>query len=400
LLETYLNIKNKKYILKHQYNVPELFKNKISIEEHKKAAKYNVEKINVNFVIDISDYIILIVWTILGGLNHLDKFIRSFGLGKLSTGVCFFISFMIISLIISIPSKIYYTFYLEEKYGFNKTTILTFILDIVKGILLSLILGVPLSYGILFIMQQMGANWWIWAFAFLTSFQFLLLFIYPTIIAPLFNKFNPIEDGAVKEVISELIDKTNFKNKGIFVMDASKRSSHGNAYFTGFGKNKRIVFFDTLLKTLLPEEIKAVLAHELGHYKKKHVLKNLLKSLILGLIGFAILGHLYKSNTFFYGHGVRTQSPYMALLLFSMVTPIYTFLLTPLFSWLSRKDEFEADTFASLYSNPQNLISSLIKMYKDNASSLTPDPLYSSFYHSHPPAVIRVEFLNSLILKK
>jgi STE24 endopeptidase len=285
---------------------------------------------------------------------------------------------------------------IEEKYGFNKMTWKTFLGDMAKAGVLTLFLGTPIAYGILLIMEKLGANWWIYAFLFLTAIQLLLIFIYPTFIAPFFNKFTPLPEGEIKNKIVSLLTRCGFKSSGLFVMDASKRSGHGNAYFTGFGKNKRVVFFDTLISTLEAEEVEAVLAHELGHMKKKHVLKGMLKSFFFSFVGFAILGALKNNTAFFNGHGVQTLTDYMALTLFSMVASTYTFLLTPLSSWTSRKHEYEADQFAAENAKASKLISALVKMYKDNASSLTPDPLYSKFYFSHPPALERVSYLESL----
>ena len=299
-------------------------------------------------------------------------------------------------MILSLPQTLYTTFVIEEKYGFNKTTWKTFVSDMVKGLILSVVLGAPIIYSILWIMERLGSAWWVYAFVFLTVVQLLIVFIYPTFIAPVFNKFSLLEDGEVKTKIVDLLTRCGFKSSGLFVMDASKRSGHGNAYFTGFGKNKRIVFFDTLLSSLDAEEVEAVLAHELGHMKKKHVLKGMIKGIFFSFIAFAILGYLRNNTAFFNGHGVQTITDYMALTLFSMVAGVYTFLLTPISSYTSRKHEYEADQFASENAKASKLISALIKMYKDNASSLTPDPLFSKFYFSHPPALERVNYLESL----
>ena len=266
----------------------------------------------------------------------------------------------------------------------------------VKGALLAVILGGPIAYAILWIMERLGDKWWIYAFVFLTTVQLLLVFIYPRFIAPLFNKFSPLEEGEVKNRILNLMERCGFHSSGIFVMDASKRSGHGNAYFTGFGKNKRIVFFDTLLNSLEAEEVEAVMAHELGHMKKNHIIKGMIRSFIISFIGFALLGALKDNTAFLAGHGVHTVTNYMSLTLFSMVAGVYTFLLTPVFSWASRKYEYEADHFASENAKASKLISALVKMYKDNASTLTPDPIYSKFYFSHPPASERVRYLESL----
>lgn len=394
LIESYLEKRNKLNILGHQNEVPVQFADKITLEDHKKAANYSVTKINIGGFYNLLGYFILICWTLLGGLDLLNNYVSSFGLSQIWSGVTFIILFSIINSLISLPQSIYSTFVIEERFGFNKTTPKTFVVDLIKGMVLGLIIGVPLLYVILLIMEKLGNQWWMYAWAFLSAFQLLLMWVYPTFIAPLFNKFSPLEDGEMKDKILGLLARTGFTSNGLYVMDASKRSGHGNAYFTGFGKNKRIVFYDTLINSLTPSEVEAVLAHELGHFKKKHVLKMIIKAFILSFIGFYILGVLMTKSWFFQAHGVTGQQTYMALILFSMVSGVYTFFMTPISSWSSRKQEFEADEFAAQNSSSKELVSALVKMYKDNASSLTPDPLYSSFYHSHPPALTRVEFLN------
>jgi STE24 endopeptidase len=295
--------------------------------------------------------------------------------------------------LLSLPQSLYFTFVIEEKYGFNKTTAKTFVMDLLKGTMLVVLLGGPIVYAILIIMEKLGFWWWLYAFFFLAITQLLLVFIYPTFIAPLFNKFQELPEGLLRTKIMELLTRIGFQSSGIFVMDASKRSGHGNAYFTGFGKNKRIVFYDTLINSLEVEEVESVLAHELGHMKKKHILKAIIKGLVFSLIGFMILGFLKNVPGFFIGHGVLTITNASALILFTMVSGVYTFLITPINSWLSRKNEYEADEFAAIHASSKKLISALVKMYKDNASTLTPDPTYSKFYFSHPPAIERVAFL-------
>ncbi|MBL6992118.1 MAG: M48 family metallopeptidase [Bacteriovoracaceae bacterium] len=401
ITEIFLEIKNKLYIQSHKLTVPKQFQDKISNEEHQKAANYSTAKINTGLFFLVLNTLIFLGWTLGGGLAFIDQLARNFlwdaqPLGPIMVGVIFFTLFAVISTVIGLPESYYNTFVLEEKFGFNKSTVKLFILDNIKGLILGGVIGLPVAAGILWIMEFLGSWWWAYAWAFLTTVQFIMLFAYPILIAPLFNKFTPLEEGEVKDRIEALLKRIDFCSKGLFVMDASKRSSHGNAYFTGFGKNKRIVFFDTLIKNLLPGEIEAVLAHELGHFKKKHIVKMMIKSLVLSFIGLYILGQLYDLQVFYLGHGATYKSSYMALTLFAMVASTYTFLLTPLFAWFSRKNEFEADRFAAQYSNASDLISALVKLYKDNASTLTPDPLYSAFYHSHPPATTRVNHLEQL----
>lgn len=393
LIESFLDKRNMDHIIKNRNAVPQKFSEQISLVDHQKAADYSVEKIKASQVFHLVDLVIFLALTLFGGLELINHYAMGFNATPIVTGLIFFAFFGIFSAITSLPKTLYFTFVIEEKYGFNKTTWKTFVTDMFKGALLSVVLGAPIIYAILAIMERLGNNWWLYAFLFLTAVQLLLVFIYPTFIAPLFNKFSPLEEGEVKNKIMDLLKRCGFKSSGLFVMDASKRSGHGNAYFTGFGKNKRIVFFDTLLSSLDAEEVEAVLAHELGHMKKKHVLKGMLKGIFFSFVGFAILGYLRHNTAFFNGHGVQTITDYMALTVFSMVAGVYTFLLTPISAYTSRKHEYEADQFASENAKASKLITALVKMYKDNASSLTPDPLFSKFYFSHPPALERVSYL-------
>ena len=397
LIELYLDKRNKIYINAHRNEVPRQFADRISLEEHRKAADYTIAQINTHGLFHLIDTIILLVWTVGGGINALAEFVFTFNLSPIPSGLVFFGFFSLISLVLGIPQSLYTTFVLEERFGFNNTTLRTFIVDLVKSIGVGLILGTPVLYGVLSIMETLGNRWWIYAWAFLTLVQFALVWAYPKFIAPLFNKFTELEEGETKDKILSLLKRTGFKSNGLFVMDASRRSSHGNAYFTGFGKNKRIVFFDNLIKSLESEEVESVLAHELGHFKKKHIIKGMVKSIITGLMGFALLGYLMEFYPFYLGHGVQIPTNYTALCLFSMVAGVYTFPMTPLNAWFSRKWEFEADRFAAQYARADKLISALVKLYKDNASTLTPDPVYSAYYHSHPPALIRTEHLEKLI---
>lgn len=393
LIESLLDKRNMDHIIKHRGSVPSQFASQITLADHQKAADYSVEKIKVKQYFHLFDLVIFLFFTLGGGLELLNRISLSFGNSDMTTGLLFFALLGIVTSLLSLPQTLYFTFVVEEKYGFNKTTVKTFISDMLKGALLAVVLGGPIAYAVLAIMAKLGTHWWLYAFMFLTFVQLLLVFIYPTYIAPLFNKFSPLEEGEVKNKIVSLLNRCGFKSSGLFVMDASKRSGHGNAYFTGFGKNKRVVFFDTLLNSLDSEEVEAVLAHELGHMKRKHILKGMIKGFILSFLGFALLGYLKDNMMFFQGHGVQTPSNYMALTLFSMVAGVYTFFLTPISAYFSRRYEYEADEFASQNAKASKLISALVKMYKDNASSLTPDPIYSKFYFSHPPASERVSYL-------
>lgn len=399
LVESWLNMKNRTHILANRSEVPEKFRESISLEDHQKAADYTITKIKTGKFFQFIDLVILLIWTLGGGLESLNTLTDSFGLSPIWTGLCFFGIFTLINLLLGLPQSIYSTFVIEERFGFNKTTAKIFIMDLFKGLLVGVIIGLPILAALLWIIDALGTNWWLYGWIFLTLTQFFIIWLYPTFIAPIFNKFTPLEEGDVKEKVLALIDRTGFKSNGLFVMDASKRSGHGNAYFTGFGKNKRIVFFDTLIKTLDPDEVEAVLAHELGHFKKKHIIKQLVKGIVFSFIGFAILGYLKDSQAFYLGHGVKSMNNHLVLILFMLVSGAYTFFLTPLSAMTSRKYEFEADTYASENAQASKLISALVKMYKDNASTLTPHPTYSAFYHSHPPALIRVTFLEKLMEK-
>ena len=393
LIESFLDKRNINHIIKNRNAVPEKFISQISLVDHQKAADYSVEKIKINKYFHLFELVIFLLWTLGGGLEALNRISMNFGNSEITTGLVFFALLGVISTLLSLPQTLYITFVIEEKYGFNKTTWKTFITDMGKGTLLAVIIGGPIAYTVLWIMERLGTHWWLYAFAFLTAIQLLLVFIYPTFIAPIFNKFSLLEEGEVKDKIVNLLARCGFKSSGLFVMDASKRSGHGNAYFTGFGKNKRIVFYDTLLNTLDSGEVEAVLAHELGHMKRKHIVKGMIKAFIFSFLGFALLGYLKDNLMFFQGHGVLTPSNYISITLFSMVAGVYTFFLTPVTAYFSRRYEYEADEFASQNADAKKLISALVKMYKDNASTLTPDPIYSKFYFSHPPALERVSYL-------
>lgn len=400
MIEAWLEAKNKKHILSHRAQVPEKFNQDIDLSDHQKAADYSVAKINAGKYFQFYDIIILVILTLGGGLGAIDHLAAQFFTGTYSQAAVFFILLGIITTVLSLPQSLYSTFVIEERFGFNKTTAKLFISDLFKGLILGGLIGIPIMLALVWFVETFPTLWWVIGWAFLTLVQLILMWAYPVFIAPLFNKFSPLEDGEVKDLIENLLERTGFKSNGLFVMDASKRSGHGNAYFTGFGKNKRIVFFDNLIKTLSPKEVEAVLAHELGHFKKKHVLKLIMKSLVLSFVGFAAMGFLFGQEAFYLGHGVEVMNTHIALALFSTVIGVYTFFITPFSAWWSRKFEFEADEFAAKHSNPQDLITALVKLYKDNASTLTPDPTYSKFYHSHPPAFIRVQFLETFVDKE
>lgn len=394
-LRLWLSSRQIRHIHQHRGAVPDSFADKITLEEHQKAADYTTTKTRFGRLPLFYDATLLLIWTLGGGLEWLDQSIIAMQFSPIMTGITVMLSFMLISSALDLPFSIYTTFVIEEKFGFNKTTVKTFIIDIFKGSALGLTIGVPLLFAILWLMEQMGDLWWVYTWLLLSGFSILMMWIYPTWIAPIFNKFEPLEEGDTLNRIKGLLERCGFNSDGVFVIDGSKRSSHGNAYFSGFGRNKRIVFYDTLLKMLSDDELEAVLAHELGHFKKKHIVKSILISFATTLAGLAILAWLMKNQWFYNGLGLSTQSTYMALLLFTMVSPVFTFALSPIMSLFSRKNEFEADAFAAEQTDAQHLIKALVGLYRENASTLTPDPLYSAFYDSHPPAPVRIAHLNS-----
>ncbi len=392
-IQWWLNRRQINYVSKHKQQVPEAFSEKISLENHQKSADYTIAKIQFSQYELIFANILLIIWTIGGGLNWLDKQIIVFSYDPILTGIIFIMLFSIISSIMELPFSLYNTFVLEERFGFNRSNIKLFITDLIKQLVLMAIIAVPLLYVILWLMQSAGSLWWLYAWTVWFSFSLLMMWAYPTFIAPLFNKFTELDNLELKQRIENLMNRCGFSSSGILVMDGSKRSSHGNAYFTGLGKNKRIVFFDNLLNSLDDEEIEAVLAHELGHFKKKHILKRMVNMALISLGGFAVLGYLMQQQWFYNGLGIETQSIYTALILFALTSAVFAFPFSPLSSLLSRKHEFEADDYASTQSSAQKLIDALVKLYKDNYSTLTPDPIFSAWYDSHPPASVRVENL-------
>ncbi len=375
--------------------VPEAFAESIQLEAHQRAADYTIANTRHGRLELVYSSLLLVGWTLGGGLQWLDSSWQQFSWGIIPTGVAVLISAFAIMALLELPFSAYHTFVIEGRFGFNKTTVATFFADLGKQTLLMLILGVPLAWAALWLMKESGELWWLYLWLLWSGFSLLMLWAYPALIAPLFNKFTLLDDAKLQQRIQSLLDRCGFKSKGVYVMDGSRRSGHGNAYFTGMGQNKRIVFFDTLLQTLEADEIEAVLAHELGHFKRKHVQKRIVTMMLLSLTGLAVLGWLIEQNWFYQGLGVQQASNHSALLLFLMVSPVFTIFLQPLFSWFSRRHEFEADDYAASQASAADLIRALVKMYKENASTLTPDPLYSAFYDSHPPAPVRVAHLST-----
>lgn len=392
LTEIYLTRRQLKTFEQHAEAAPAEFTAFLTQADHQKAIKYSSAKLKLSQYHLIFDAAIMLYWFPMRGAEKLFFGLPGEGMHK---DVMFLIAFSLIQFLLSLPWSIFSTFHLEEKYGFNKSTPKIFITDRIKGLVLGGAIGVPLLYALLYTFTALGDWWWLASFILVTLFQFFLVWIYPTVIAPLFNKFHPLEGAELKTGIEHLVQSAGFNAKEVFVMDASKRSSHGNAYFTGFGKNKRVVFFDTLLKQLENREILAILAHELGHMKLKHIPKSMITSILLSFVGFWLMGKLTHQEWFFNGHFMKVTTPGVLLFLFTQALPIYTFWFSPLFSWISRKREFEADAYAAKETNPDHLIQGLLKLYQQNASPVVTDGLYSGFYHSHPPALERIRKLES-----
>ena len=388
-LKYYLNQRQISAINRSFNQVPAAFHSQISLEEHHKAGRYSLAKLNLGKIELIYGVILVLIFTLGGGIDKIAQ-LTQFRHYPISSEVGLIIVYSLISSALGLPLSYYSTFKIEQAFGFNKMTLGLFIKDLIKGSLLGMIIGVPLLYLVMWLMHSLGATWWLWVWGVMVIFNLLILTIYPTFIAPLFNKFTPLEDLELKARIETLLSECGFKSQGVFVMDGSKRSSHGNAYFTGLGASKRIVFFDTLLKQLSHDEIIAVLAHELGHFKHKHILKQMLTSFGIMLVGLFVFSLLINQSWFYAGLNISQINPASGLLLLFILTSIISLPLAPLSSFMSRKNEFEADDFAKAHANKQDLISGLVKLYRDNASTLTPDDLYVKFYYSHPPANLRI----------
>jgi STE24 endopeptidase len=396
----YLMLRHSRHIACNRNAVPSAFALNITLEQHQKAADYAQAKIKFSLISLALELLVLMAWTLGGGLSLLVNLLSELSINNISTGLLLFTAFGVIGILIDLPLSWVVQFKLEARFGFNRSTQTTFWTDTIKNLLLGAAIGLPLLGVLLWIMQTLGATWWIWAGSLLIGFNLLMLWVYPTWIAPLFNKFTPLNDNVLKARIEALAQRCQFNLTHIFVMDGSKRSGHGNAYFTGLGKNKRIVFFDTLLTQLNPEETEAVLAHELGHYHHKHVIKRMLWIFISLFIMLAVVGYLMQQPVFFQALGVPFNlnggNEAMALLLFSMVSGYILFFLNPISNHLSRKHEFEADAFAAKHASGSALQSALVAMYRDNASTLTPDPLHSLVFDSHPPASVRIAALQKI----
>jgi STE24 endopeptidase len=382
-------------VKKHRDTVPAAFSEKIDIATHKKAADYTIARTRLGLASGLYSAVILILFTLGGGLQLIDEVSRQWFQNPLITGVVFILATVFISGLLEMPFSLYKTFGLESRFGFNKTTAALYVTDLLKQIVLFLLIGAPLIFCALWLMQVSGKFWWFYLWLAWMAFNLVAMVIYPIWIAPLFNKFKPLDDETIRNSVTKLMNRTGFKVQGLFVVDGSRRSAHSNAYFTGLGKSKRVVFFDTLLNTLSADEIVAVLAHELGHFKRRHIIKRIGVFFLVSLAALAALGGLMQEDWFYQGLGMATASNHAALTLFMMVGPVFMFFIQPVSSWFSRKHEFEADDYASENANASDLVSALLKLYRDNANTLTPDPVYSAFYDSHPPASIRINHLQS-----
>ena len=393
-LKYWLATRQIRHVAQHRGMVPAAFLGTITLDAHRKAADYTIVKARCGLLELAFAAAILLGWTLLGGLTALDRILQ----GWLGTGLwqqlALMAGFVLIGGLLELPWTLYQTFVIEQRFGFNRTSAALWLADLLKSTMLGLLVGLPIAALVLWVMGAAGAWWWLWAWCLWTGFNLLLLFLYPTFIAPIFNRFVPLDDPSLKARVNALMQRCGFAAKGLYVMDGSKRSAHANAYFTGFGKCKRVVFYDTLLSRLSGPEVDAVLAHELGHFKHKHILKRMVSMFAISLLGFALLGWLATQSWFYVGLGVAPalggSNDALALLLFMLALPVFGYFVSPLLAQLSRRHEFEADAFAVAQTSGRDLSSALLKLYQDNASTLTPDPLYVRFYYSHPPASERM----------
>jgi STE24 endopeptidase len=402
LTRFYLAARQIRHVARHRDQVPAAFAGTISLASHQKAADYTITKARFGLLELAFGAAVLLGWTLLGGIGALNQALINLGLpayGSLVQPLALLLAFGLVSGLLDLPFTLYSTFRIEERFGFNKMTFRLWLTDLLKSTLVGLLIGLPIVALMLWIMGNIGALWWLWAWGAWMVFNLLVLVLYPTVIAPLFNKFQPLEDETLKTRVTALMQRCGFAAKGLFVMDGSKRSAHANAYFTGFGASKRVVFYDTLLKQLNPGEVDAVLAHELGHFKHKHIVKRIGLMFAMSLAGFALLGWLSTQLWFYTGLGVRPSlngsNDALALLLFLLVMPVFSFFISPLFALLSRTHEFDADAYAIAQTDGKDLQSALLKLYQDNASTLTPDPVFAKFYYSHPPASERLGRMGS-----
>ena len=394
-LDLWLAQRQASAVARHRGEVPAPFAGSVSADEHGKAADYTIAKVRFGRVSTVVDALVLLFLTVGGGIALIDGLWRHTALAEPWLGVGVIASVAIFTQLVSLPFSIWRTFRLEARFGFNRTTPALFLADLAKGLALAVALGGPLLIATLYLMERAGRWWWLWAYGLWLAVMFLMAWAWPAFIAPLFNRFTPLADASLKARIEALLERCGFASKGVFIVDSSRRSSHGNAYFTGIGRHKRIVFFDTLLEHLAHPEVEAVLAHELGHFRLKHVRKRLALSMLTMFLGLALLGWLARQPGFYAALGVPVPSTHAALLLFVLAVPVFTFFVTPLASLWSRRHEFEADAFASQHASAAELATALVKLHRDNATTLTPDPVYAAFYYSHPPPLTRITRLRA-----
>jgi STE24 endopeptidase len=380
-------------VIAHRDQVPGLFAQQVSGEEHRKAADYTIARVRFGRVGTLLNAGVVLALTVGGGIASLDAWWRGSGWAQPWLGAAVIATVAVLTGVIDLPLSLWRTFRLEARFGFNRTTPMLFVADLGKGLLLAALLGGPLVLGTMVLMAHAGRWWWAWVWCGWLALSLLMAWAWPVLIAPLFNRFSPLQDATLRTRIEALLERCGFQSRGVFVVDSSRRSTHGNAYFTGIGRNKRIVFFDTLLQRLAPAEVEAVLAHELGHFRLQHVRQRLLVSACTGLVGLALLGALAARPVFYAALGVPVPSGQAALLLFALGAPVLGFFATPILSLWSRRHEFQADQFASSHASAAALASALVKLHRDNATTLTPDPLYAAFYYSHPTALQRIERL-------
>ena len=395
-LRIWLALRHLASVRTHRGAVPPAFAAAISLESHQKAADYTAARVRLGLA-DLTTGTLFLLWLTLGGLMQrvFEAWAPVFTPGGYAHGIAFLATLGLLGSLVDLPFGLYRTFVIEERFGFNKMTLSLWLADLAKQGLLAATIGLPVLFAVLWLMARMGELWWFWVWCFWLGFNLLVLLVYPTFIAPLFNKFAPLADESLARRIEALLNRCGFRSSGLYVMDGSKRSAHGNAYFTGFGSAKRIVFFDTLLEKLAPAEVEAVLAHELGHYKHRHIWQRVA---LLGAISLGFLwglGYLIQQPWFFQGLGMTSSGTAPALALFSMAIPVFTFPFSPLMSQVSRCHEFQADAYAVRQTKAEDLVSALVKLYRDNAATLTPDPLYSTFHDSHPPAAVRIARLRA-----
>ena len=380
-------------VLRNRPQVPGPFAGQVSLEEHQKAADYTVAKVRVHYIETVFGALVTLALTVGGGIAAIDALWTRSGWSQPWLGAAVIVTVIILTSLLNLPFNIWSTFRLEARFGFNRMTPRLFVIDLLKSAVLTILIGGPVVLAVLALMERAGPLWWLWAWGLWLVLMLVMTWAYPAVIAPLFNRFSPLKDPALRERIESLLQRCGFKSKGVFVVDGSKRSAHGNAYFTGIGRNKRIVFFDTLLDRLGHSEVEAVLAHELGHFSLKHIRKRLIVSVITSFFGLALLGWLAHTPQFYTALGVPNPSSHSALLLFVVALPVFSVFFTPIGAMWSRRHEFEADGFAAQHSSANELAAALVKLYRDNASTLTPDPVYSAFYYSHPPALARISRL-------